>query len=86
VNYELLQRIADGERTFARRDLHDEVEGRTFDRAVEDLMDLQARLLISMWPNVPHLNRQTRHGTYSHTGVCELTDTGRRALSAHSRR
>ena len=86
VNYDLLQRIADGERTFERRDLHDEAEGRAFDRLVEDLMDLRARLLISMSPNVPQLNRQTWQGTYFKTGACDLTDTGRRTLAARGRR
>ena len=86
MNYQLLQRIADGERTFARRDLNDEAEGRVFDRLVMDLMDLQARNLIGMWPNVPQLNRQTWHGTYAATGECDLTETGRRALAARGRR
>ena len=86
MNYELLQRIADGERTFVRRDLDDAAEGRAFDRLVEDLMDLQARNLISMRPNVPPLNRRTWHGTYAAAGECDLTETGRRALAAHGRR
>lgn len=86
MNYELLQRIADGEHTFARRDLEDATEGRVFDRLVEDLMDLQARNLISMRPNVPQLNRRTWQGTYTAAGACDLTETGRRALAARGRR
>jgi hypothetical protein len=81
MNFALLQRIASGETSFGRRDVNDATDGDTFDTLVEDLFELEQGRLITMRP-APIKNKQTRHGRYYRTGVCALTQNGRREIDA----
>ena len=81
MTYEVLQRIAAGERAFGRRNAHDEHEGRAFDALVDHLLALEAGGLITLQPRAPLPNRVTRHGRHIRTGLCALTERGERALA-----
>ena len=81
MTYEVLQRIAAGERAFGRRDAHDEHDGRAFDALVDHLMALEAGGLITLQPRTPMPNRVTRHGRHIRSGLCALTEHGEQALA-----
>ena len=78
-DYELLKRIAGGERMFRQKDgqNYDDFEGE-----VLRLIRLRDRGLITMKPN-PVRSSQTKRSEYLQAGICELTADGRDALEGY---